>query len=198
MKCCSLGMRLVVLNSDTMFEKLKKFIEMKNKDDSAYAGKCSIFQLALWFKLFIDSYQAETSISVEKMTFWTAGYEWRKNMFVWCHSGDAMPNFNSWIKVNIQLQNGDAGNCMMAEVSNIASRLTSVNCAQKHNFVCEVILHIPWIIIIMKNMSHATQQFVDENEMKKCSSGKCFYSGSSEEVSIINTQTLHILFLLSI
>jgi hypothetical protein len=75
----------------------------------------------------------------EKLTFWTAGYEWRKNQQIWCHSGEAVPNFNSWsgMSSNLRLQ-GEEGNCVQLEVGPKFAELRSVNCSLKQNFICEV------------------------------------------------------------
>ena len=75
----------------------------------------------------------------EKLTFWTAGYEWRKNQHIWCHSGEKMPNYNLWSRISSSLGiQGDEGNCVQLEIGPKMAQLHSVNCSLKQNFICEV------------------------------------------------------------
>jgi hypothetical protein len=75
------------------------------------------------------------------MFLWSAGFMSTKRQTpVWCHSGDELPDFDSWPGVKVQLNaKGAGGNCILAEVGKANdTKLWMANCHEKNNFVCEV------------------------------------------------------------
>jgi hypothetical protein len=88
----------------------------------------------------------------EKLTFWTADFEWRKNQHIWCHSGEKMPNYNLWSGISSSLGiQGDEGNCVQLEVGPKFAELRSVNRNFKHNFICQVKISIQKCFNILQN-----------------------------------------------
>jgi len=76
------------------------------------------------------------------MFFWTAGYEWDKERYIWCPSGETLPNFNSWSGVTNKIKG--EGNCILAQLADKSKALVSADCNSKNFFFCEV-----WLLKII-------------------------------------------------
>ena len=85
-KCCSLGMKLFVVDRPAHLERARTTMQEKVVADNLFYSEenhLNMLNIALdEANLFVFIGKKDRP---EKLKFWTAGYEWRKNQHIWCH-----------------------------------------------------------------------------------------------------------------
>jgi hypothetical protein len=132
-----MGMRLISFDHWTISDIAQKIARVKTKSDNLYYGDgFKLFQeLETNLKMLVLD-RKDKPISVD---FWTSGFSRNEGNFVWCPTGQLVPDFKQFPNsLQSKLSPLDAENCLLSKNGEKTIEVVAENCSLKQNFICEV------------------------------------------------------------